>query len=209
MNSNIINNNNVSRNRKRRRRQNVRAFYHCLVLVALSTILSLLPVVEMKNGGAVTVLSMLPVLTIGLKFGYVWGLGSSTVFMLIQLILGIFADGVFANLQSGGVIAASVILDYVIPFTILGLTAFAMPGRKRRPSSIKILGTFSVLIFARFICHFISGMTVWAQWDDGFVSVLLNSLKYNGAYMGIEFALTITFTGLLLATERFSWLITD
>ena len=209
MNSNIMNNHNASRSRKRKRKQNVRAFYHCLVLVVLSTILSLLPIVEMKNGGAVTVLSMLPVLTIGLKFGYIWGLGSSTVYMAIQLLLGIFADGVFAGLESGGAIAACVILDYVIPFTILGLTAYAMPERRKRPESVKILGTFSVLILVRFVSHFISGMTVWGKWDDGFIGALLNSLKYNGAYMGIELALTITFAGLLLATERFSWLITD
>ena len=209
MNSNIINNNNICRSRKRKMKRNIRAFYHCVILVALSSILSLLPIVKMENGGAVTVLSLLPVLSIGVKFGYKWGMGSSIVFMALQIVQGVFVDEVFVSLQTTGAIIACVILDYFIPYSILGLTAFAMPERKKRPDAIKILATFAVLIFIAFLSHFISGMTVWGQWDDGFAGAFLHSLKYNGSYMGIEFALTITVSGLMLATRQFSGLITD
>ena len=65
---------------------NIYALCQCGIFVALATILSFLPVFEMPMGGSVTLVSMLPILLIGVKFGYKWGLGASTVFMLIQLL---------------------------------------------------------------------------------------------------------------------------
>ena len=193
----------------RKRRQKIRILYHCIFLVALSSILSLITIYDMDKGGSVTVLSMLPILTIGVKFGYKWGIGSSMVFMAVQLFKGIVIDDVFVWCTSAGMVIVCVLFDYVVPFGILGLTAFARPKKGKRPDNNKIIITFAVILAARFFCHFMTGWTIWGVWDDGFVGAVLHSLAYNGSYMGIEFALTITATGLLLATRDYSRFITE
>ena len=53
------------------------------IFIALATVLSFLPIYEMPMGGSVTLASMLPILFIGLQFGYKWGIGSAFVYSLI------------------------------------------------------------------------------------------------------------------------------
>ena len=43
----------------------------------------------------------------------------------------------------------------------------------------------------RFVCHFISGVTIWGEYADGWKNVWIYSFTYNGSYMGIEAAVTV------------------
>lgn len=181
---------------------NVYALCQCGIFIALATILSFLPVYEMPMGGSVTLASMLPILLIGVKFGYKWGLGSSTIFMLIQLLQSIIKGNVFVWCTTAGAVIVCVLFDYVVPFTVLGLSAFARPSTGKTVNIPKVLTTFSVLIFIRFLCHFITGMTIWGQWDDGFWGAFIYSLSYNGSYMGVELVVTVVVAGLLLSSKQ-------
>ena len=178
------------------------ALCQCGIFIALATILSFLPVYEMPMGGSITLASMLPILLIGVKFGYKWGLGSSTIFMLIQLLQSIIKGNVFVWCATAGAVIVCVLFDYVVPFTVLGLSAFAKPSSGRVINIPKVLTIFSVLIFIRFLCHFITGMTIWGQWDDGFWGAFIYSLSYNGSYMGVELAVTVVVAGLLLSSKQ-------
>ena len=60
----------------------IRHLCECSVLLALSIVLSFVKVYEMPMGGSITLASMLPVLFIGVKLGYKWGLGSAFVLSL-------------------------------------------------------------------------------------------------------------------------------
>ncbi|MBO5262222.1 MAG: energy-coupled thiamine transporter ThiT [Clostridia bacterium] len=188
---------------------NVYALCQCGIFIALATILSFLPVIEMPMGGSVTLASMLPILLIGVKFGYKWGLGSATVFMVMQLLQSLIKGNVFVWCTTAGAVIICVLFDYVVPFTILGLSAFAKPSAGKPISIPKVLVTFSVLIFGRFLCHFITGMTIWGQWDDGFWGAFIYSLSYNGSYMGIELVLTVVVAGLLLSSKQIEKLIAE
>lgn len=188
---------------------NIYALCQCGIFVALATILSFLPVFEMPMGGSVTLVSMLPILLIGVKFGYKWGLGASTVFMLIQLLQSLIKGNVFVWCTTAGAVIICVLFDYVVPFTILGLSAFARPKEGKDLNIPLVLGTFAVLIFGRFICHFITGMTIWGQWDDGFWGAFVYSLTYNGSYMGIELVLTVFVAGLLLSSRQIEKMLTE
>ncbi len=181
---------------------NIYALCQCGIFIALATILSFLPVFEMPMGGSVTLASMLPILLIGVKYGYRWGLGASTAFMLIQLLQSLIKGNVFVWCTTAGAVIVCLLFDYVVPFTILGLSAFAKPSHGKGLNVPFVLGTFSVLIFARFLCHFITGITIWGQWDDGFWGAFVYSLSYNGSYMGAELVITVVVAGLLLSSKQ-------
>ena len=61
----------------------------CSLLVALSTVLSFCKIYEAPLGGAVTLLSMNPVIYISFKHGILWGLGSGFVYSVTQLLFGL------------------------------------------------------------------------------------------------------------------------
>ena len=191
------------------KRLNIYALCLCGIFIALATILSFLPIFEMPMGGSVTLASMLPILFIGLKFGFRWGLGSSVTFMLIQLLQSIIKGNVFVYCVGAGAVITCVLFDYVVPFSILGLSAFAKPKKGSNVNIPKVLIVFSILIIGRFFCHFITGMTIWGQWDDGFWGAFIYSLSYNGSYMGCELAITVVASGLLLSSKQIKKLICE
>ena len=91
----------------------------CAIFIALSTVLSIFAKVwESPLGGSVTILSMLPVMFISIRRGLKWGFGSAFVYSVIQLIGGF--DSI-AYIPTAGGIVCSILFDYIVPFTILGI----------------------------------------------------------------------------------------
>lgn len=154
------------------------------LLIALSTALSeLVPHIEMPLGGSLTPLSMLPIAFVAVAFGTKWGLGTSFVYSLIQLGFGI-SEGCLSWGLTGLALAGMLIFDYILPYTLIGLA-----GIFRNKGTVGIASGVALSVFLRFVCHFISGVTVcasWSQWDNFY----LWSLCYNGAYMLPEIILT-------------------
>lgn len=183
------------------RQRSILALCTSAIFIALSTILSFLQIIEMPMGGSVTLASMLPILFIGLQFGYKWGIGSAFVYSLIQLMQALIKGNVFVYCVGATAVIVCVLFDYVFPFSILGLSAFARAKKENELSIPKALITFSVLIFIRFICHFVTGMTIWGQWDEGLKGAFTYSLLYNGSYMLPELVITVVLAGALLAAK--------
>lgn len=182
-------------------RQRLLALCTSSIFIALSTILSFLQIIELPMGGSVTLASMLPILFIGLQFGYKWGIGSAFLYSMIQLIQALIKGNVFVYCVGATAVIVCVLFDYILPFTILGLSASARAKKGNIVSIPKALVTFSVLILFRFICHFVTGMTIWGQWDDGFWGAFIYSLTYNGSYMLPELIITVALSGGLLAAR--------
>ena len=193
---------------KETKRLNVYALCQCGIFIALATILSFLPVYEMPMGGSVTLASMLPILFIGVKFGYKWGLGASTVYMFIQLLQALIKGNVFAYCVGAMSVIICLLFDYVVPFTILGLSAFAKPKKDGKLCVVKVCVTFGVLIFARFVCHFITGVVVWGQWAPEGMGKFIYSLIYNGQYMLPELIITVVVASLMLSSQQIERLLT-
>lgn len=152
------------------------------IMIALATVLSIIKVWEMPLGGSITLLSMLPICLLSIIYGVKWGLVSAFVYSVIQLGLSI------ASVVSWGLtpaaLAGTIILDYILPFTLLGLAGIF----KNKGKVGAVIGIVLVMIL-RFICHFISGVIIfdiWCEWN----SVWLYSLCYNGAYMLPEMIFT-------------------
>lgn len=172
------------------------------IFIALATVLSFLPVYEMPMGGSVTLASMLPILFIGLKFGYKWGLASSGIYAFIQLMQALIKGNVFIYCTTIGTVLICVLFDYIVPFGILGLSAFAKPTEGKRLSIIKASITFGVLVAIRFICHYITGVAIWGQWAPDGMGKYLYSLIYNGQYMLPELIITLVISVLLMSSSQ-------
>lgn len=162
----------------------------CAVMIALSTALSMVKVYNMPWGGSVTLLSMLPVALVSIRYGLKQGLFCSFIYSCIQLFFGITIDGLLGWGLTAGMLAACIFLDYIGAFTAIGLSGmFADKGRTGA-----VAGTV-IAILIRFILHVTSGVVVFASagklWE-GFETEnsLLYSLVYNGAYMLPEIILT-------------------
>ena len=148
------------------------------VMIALATVLSLIKI-EWPFGGSITVCSMLPILLIGYRYNAGWGCFTGLVYGLIQLLFGVSN---YAYATSATAVIMITLFDYLIAFGVIGLGGL-FRGIKNQAVG---LGIGAVLAgFLRFVCHFISGVTVWCGFAED-MPAWLYSLTYNGAYMLLE-----------------------
>lgn len=166
------------------------------VFIALSAGLSCIKVYQLPMGGSITLLSMLPITMLSCILGLKWGIASAFVYSLIQLGLGIAVDGLFAWGLTPISLIATIVLDYIIPFTLLG---FAGIFAKRGPVFMCI-GTALVIVL-RFFCHLVSGAVIFYIWYD-WANVWIGSLIYNGSYMLPELVITVLAVGVLYSLPQ-------
>lgn len=166
------------------KKTNLKKLTICAVLVALATVLSAIKLYHLPLGGSITLLSMLPLIVIGVFMDPKWSLCSAFLYSLIQLLHGI-TDGLFGWGLTPLSLIGTIFLDYILAFTVLGLVGFIKSDKP------VVIGITSILVLTlRFLCHFLSGIIIfdiWCEWD----SVWIYSLCYNGSFMLPE----IVFTG--------------
>ena len=161
----------------------------CSVMLALSIVLSFVKIWKMPMGGAVTLLSMLPIMLIAVKYGLKGGLPCGLLYALFNLLMGVASGDVFVYCTTGAMVVICVLFDYLVPFTVLGCAAmFRKPAEKLRPGNrqaadVLLLAGFVLVIVARFACHYITGFSIWGQWAPEGQSKYIYSLIYNGQYM--------------------------
>ncbi len=176
----------------------------CSVMLALSIVLSFVKVWKMPMGGAVTLLSMLPIMLISVKYGLKGGLPCGLLYALFNLLMGVADGDVFVYCTTGAMVVICVLFDYIVPFTVLGCAAmFRRPAEKLRPDNRKaadalLLSGFVLVIVARFVCHYITGFSIWGQWAPEGQSKYIYSLLYNGQYMLPECIFTTVGAAILI-----------
>lgn len=185
----------VTAGKARRRIGGARMLCEGALMVAVAVVLSLFPLFKLPNGGSVD-LAMLPVLFFAVRWGVGPGLLAGFVFGLLQ----IFTEGAVAwGWQS-------LLLDFLVAYTPLGL-AGVFRGKRWGVFAGTILGCF-----ARFLVHFVSGITIYAilvpteLFSATYTSPWLYSLIYNGSYMAIDAALCLVLFGLLYRPlKKYFW----
>ena len=163
---------------------NARKLAEAAVMLAVATVLSLIKFIDLPYGGSVTVACMLPVVIISYRHGIKFGLLTGFVFGLIQQLLGLNTLSYVTTWQS---IIAVIILDYIIAFMLIGLGG--MFKKLSSQANALLLGTIVVCIL-RYICHVISGATVWAGLSIPTNAALIYSIGYNATYMIPEAIIT-------------------
>ena len=149
------------------------------VMLALSTVLSILPLAQLPYGGSVTVASMLPIVLISYRHGIGWGMGTGLVFGIIQQLLGLSNLSYFTTWQS---ILAIILLDYLVAFAAAGLGG-AFRRLQHIPQREALLLGSLLAALVRYACHVISGATVWAGLSIPTEAALAYSFVYNATYM--------------------------
>ena len=165
------------------------------LMLALATILSELAVFSLPFGGSVTLFSQVPVILISYRYGVKWGLTTGLALSLIQLIFGIQNFSYVSGISAFMILA---FCDYIIAFSALGLGGMFKYKIKNDVLAISLGGVLVTVI--RFICHFISGATIWKEYAEG-APVLEYSFNYNASYMVPE--LIITVIGLVVVAGVF------
>jgi thiamine transporter len=154
-------------------------------MIALATVLSMIKLADFPYGGSITAASMFPIAVIAYRHGTGFGISCGLIYGIIQQLLGLNNLSYFTSWQS---IVAIILLDYAIAFAAIGLAGVF---RKAAVApNLRIVGGVSVVCILRYLCHVISGCTVWAGLSIPDSAALAYSLAYNATYMIPEALIT-------------------
>lgn len=149
-------------------------------------------------GGGFSLFGQVPIIIVSYRHGLKNGLAASTALAIFEMIMG------FKNFSYVNGIAALMIValaDYIVAFGCLGLGGIFKNKIKNQTASL-ITGGIAVCLI-RFICHFISGVTIWSGYAPENMLVGVYSLVYNGSYMLIETIITVI--GLVAVSAAFNF----
>ena len=188
-------------NRVQFRSQRIRTLCECALMLALAVGLSYIVLIRMPFDGTVTAFSMLPICLVSIRHGVRWGLGTAFCYSWFQILQG----GVFGYGLTPGMLIASLFLDYILAFTVLGLA-----GLFRKKGVPGMVGGIVMVCALRFLVHFFAGVVLWANYEQ-FMAFgvewinrpVLYSVCYNGAYMLPETVLTVIGSVLLFQVPQF------
>ena len=159
------------------RREHLRTLCEGAVSIALAVILNYLKIDVGAQGGSIN-FTMVPLIVFALRRGASWGFGASIGYGILKVALGLGGDAIAWQ---------SIVFDYVLAYGVCG---FAFVGRYVKGKSYaKAIVGCSVACVLRYLVHFVSGVTIYAEWmPDNFLgmemeSVAIYSFLYNGLYM--------------------------
>lgn len=161
--------------------KSIYALTEAAIMIALAAVFSLLRFPPFRidlwaNGGSIDFV-MVPIIILGWRRGYKWAIPAGLALGLIECLIG---GGIGWGLPS-------VLLDYVLAYGAVGVSGFF-----RNKNWGLAAGAVAASV-ARFLIHFISGVTIYklAMGDSvelfglsfGGETAYLYSLVYNGSYM--------------------------
>jgi len=153
---------------------NTKALATSAVLIAIAFALNQITLFRMPQGGSITPLSMLVVVLVGYLFGPRQGIMAGMAFGLLDLLIAPYA-----------MTPIQILLDYPFAFGALGLA-----GLFRNKKKGLTIG-YTVGVFGRFVCVFISGVVFWGIYAPEGSNVFVYSAVYNGTYLLAEGIITI------------------
>lgn len=176
---------------ERTKRLNVNKLVTSSIFIALAAVLSMIKVYQLPLGGSITLLSMLPICQLSLKYGIKWGFVCSFLYGALQLGIDlgkIMSWGLDVRMWIG-----CIVFDYLLAYGILGFSGIF----RNRKMPLMLTGV-GLAVFLRFASHFISGSIFFDIWmPEEFDNPYFYSLVYNGSYMLPEMIFTIIGAGII------------
>ena len=181
-------------------KKNTLAICEAGIMIALSTVLAMLKLIDMPYGGSVTFAQMLPILIYAYRHGAKYGMGAALTASLIQLLLGL-ENFSYLPLVTWYSVIILALFDYVIAYSSFGIVGFLKNklGYKNAMLSGAVIG--SVI---RYLCHAISGFTAWSAFEIPDGAVLAYSFGYNATYMIPETIVLVAATYYICSAIDFS-----
>ena len=164
--------------KKKQQFSTTRRLVETAILLAAAFALSFIKIIDLPYGGSVTACSMLPIVIVAYRYGTGWGLFTGFVYALLQIIQGVSAPAA-GEITS---FVVMILLDYVLDFGVLGLGGIWKKTCRDNQALGMSLGMLTVCIL-RYLCHVITGFTIWADASAPFAASLNFSLIYNATYM--------------------------
>ncbi len=178
---------------------NVRALTECSIMIALSTVLSVIKLFEMPYGGSITLASMLPIAVIAHRHNFKYGIGAALVASVIQLLLGLKNFSYFTTPES---LIALGVFDYILAFGVFGLVGIVKKWIKSQSLAATVGVTLASVL--RYLCHVISGATIWAGLSIPDEAAIAYSLSYNATYMVPETIILVLTAAYLTSSLDFT-----
>lgn len=157
----------------------VRKLVESALMLAIGTGLSVIKILDLPAGGSVTIAAMLPVILISYRNGLKWGLLTGLAFGIIQQLLGLKSLSYVTGWQS---VLAIIFLDYVIAYAVTGFGGVFRKIKGMSQANALCLGGL-LAASLRFLCHFITGFTVWSGLSIPDEAAVAFSASYNATYM--------------------------
>lgn len=157
-------------------KKNTRFIVEAGVSIALSFILSLVPIFRMPMGGSVTLVSRLPIILLAIR----WGVGKGVI---AAAVLG------FLNLAFGGYVIHPIqaILDYILSFAAIGLAGISFGEKKSKFSYIpSIILSYIVSGAMNIISAFFFFYDMSTANAAGFNTFLPYALAYNYSFLAAD-----------------------
>ncbi|MBR2717231.1 MAG: energy-coupled thiamine transporter ThiT [Oscillospiraceae bacterium] len=170
------------------------------IMVAMALVLSYLKIpigLAFGGFGGSIDLVMIPLIVYAVHCGTGWGLIAGLVFGTIKYFIGAHSD----------ISWISIIFDYSVAYAFVGFAGLMRGAFAKNRSGAMAVGALIGCV-CRFIVHYISGVTVYAQWmPEEFMGVshmtpALYSLLYNGTYMLPNTILAVVLCALLQKPVR-------
>lgn len=156
------------------------------IFLALGYVLSIMKITTNVNGGSVTIVSMLPIIILGYKYGPSWGLMCGFLHGCLQVV----EDGGFSPPTSTLISYALVfLLDYALAWAAVGWIAGLCRNISSKTQISVAAGAF-LGIAGRYLCSFLSGIIIWRIYAPEGQSVIIYSLVANGSSLIPEMILT-------------------
>ncbi|MBE6927087.1 MAG: energy-coupled thiamine transporter ThiT [Ruminococcaceae bacterium] len=170
------------------KQNNLRSLCECALFTAAAMVLSYLEIplgISFGGFGGSLSLVMIPLVLCAVRWGLVPGLCTGFAFGLLKYF---FSGGWALNVES-------MLLDYTVAYMAVGL-AGVLRCRANTAWLAALIGCF-----ARFLVHFVSGITIYAAYAGPIFGIdggcVIYSILYNGSYMLPNTVLTVVSIALL------------
>ena len=153
--------------------QTTRMLCEGAVSIALAYALTFVELDLWFQGGSISA-AMIPIILFAVRWGAGWGIVAGLAFGTLKYFLG---------LDSFVISWVSIVFDYTGAYAMVGLAGLF----KRKANLIPLAAAAAGA--ARFVVHYISGVTVYAEWmPETFMGMTMTSpffysALYNGGYM--------------------------
>lgn len=170
------------------RNEKVRMFCEGAICIAMSVVLSYVKLDVGPSGGSINA-TMIPLVLFAVRWGWGWGVAAGLVFGTLKYFLG-----------EGFVISwVSIIFDYSVAYAFVGFA-----GVLKRKADLAWLAALIGCV-ARFVIHYISGATVYAEWmPEEFLGMTMTSPLFYSALYNLFYMLpstVITVAGVLALSK--------
>jgi thiamine transporter len=158
----------------------------------------------MPQGGSITLFATVPIIIYCYFFGFHKGLIIVTANMLLQFLT-----------QPYIVNPWNLLLDYLIPYSVLGLTGLVPFSLKRFNKAITekkhilsahwpLFVTAVAYFLIRYASHVLAGVLFFSDWAWTGWGVWAYSLVYNATYLPVDFAIAMIGIVGLLSSKAFN-----